>query len=471
MKTKNLIPLLSVGLVACGGDLCDDVSLEKSANVATIMNFSWPGEGAGTLEWGYEEGVYDYAIDAGEGESHAASVLGATALTEVYYRVVNLLDGKENECVGNTSTLNSPSNIANLNIDSYDADLASEEPYLLGTAMLDDSSIVAIDREGNTVWYKSVPRDILTTEVAFAHGSNDLVYNSYADSYDIDIGEVYRITPDHEEVAVTRIEEGHHFFEELPDGTIAYMKIDVRDVIPGKSWTIDDCDKELRSTNKDGVEVCSVVGHEIVEVPADGGDPVTLLSTFDFLEVIPYDDWNLGFYPQGMSWLHSNALNYDADRDTYMWSFAGYDTFVEVSRDGSLVRTFGDFGDYKPNMKSIPAYDDGFDFQHDPHWTVDGTILTFVYDDDNGCYAVEFEVDDKTKMLNEVWSYGRDLNLRAHALGMARRLKNGNTLVNWGTAGVVREVTPSGEIAWEAYSNSGTFFGSTQMVSDLYAGE
>ena len=52
MKTRNLIPLLSVGFVACGGDLCDDVSLEKSGNVATIMNFSWPGEGAGTLEWG-----------------------------------------------------------------------------------------------------------------------------------------------------------------------------------------------------------------------------------------------------------------------------------------------------------------------------------------------------------------------------------------------------------------------------------
>jgi hypothetical protein len=318
------------------------------------------------------------------------------------------------------------------------------------------------------VWYYPVEEGLLVTDARFARNSNDILYNTYAERYDVDIGAVRRMSIGHDEVDEIQLEWGHHFFQELPDGTIAYPAIEVRNIEPD-GWDIELCNEKHRVT-EDGVEKCAVVGHSLMEIPP-GGDSQLVVSTFDLLPVVPYDDWDLNFYPQGQTWLHANALNYDEDHETYMWSFAGFDTFVEVDRNGNMVRSFGDFGDYEVTMQEYARGEDGFNFQHDPHWLPDGNILMFTYDKENGCYAIEFEVDEANKTMTEVWQYGRNDRLIVQALGTARRVENGNTMVNFGSSGVLREVTPGGEIAWEGYTDSGTFFGSTHTVFSLYDGK
>jgi hypothetical protein len=45
------------------------------------------------------------------------------------------------------------------------------------------------------------------------------------------------------------------------------------------------------------------------------------------------------------------------------------------------------------------------------------------------------------------------------ALGMARRLDNGNTLVQWGNLGVMIEYTPDCRAVWRADCDRGGWFG------------
>lgn len=464
----GVLPLVT--LAACQGSICEDVDVALDPDVVTKVDFSWDMEGEARIEWGYDES-YGNTVDAGPGPDHEASILGAKPLSEIFFSVFNAKGNKEKVCEGVIETENTPSSIANIKLDSYDPSLASEEKFILGAAMFEDATLFAVDRDGDTVWYQPVDEDRLVTDVRFSRAGNSVLHNSYASRYDEDLGEIIELSLGNDLINSTRIEWGHHFFAELPDGTFAYTAIDVREVVPD-GWSINACAKEHRGVNSDGEDTCMVVGHALIEVPPDG-DPVTLTTTWDVFnyEVVPYDDWELGFYPQGHTWLHANALNYDDERQTYLWSFAGYDTFVEIDRSGNLVRSFGDFGEYKSELVEYPAGEDGFHFQHDPNWTEDGNLLMFVYDDDNGCYAIEFEVDESAKMLREVWSYGRNERLMVLALGTARRMANGNTSVNFGSTGVVREVTPSGEIAWEGYTDSGTFFGSTHWFSDFYTGQ
>ena len=49
------------------------------------------------------------------------------------------------------------------------------------------------------------------------------------------------------------------------------------------------------------------------------------------------------------------------------------------------------------------------------------------------------------------------------------RLDNGNTLVNFGSAGALQEVTPQGEVVWEARTRSGLWFAAVRPIDDLYA--
>lgn len=451
-------------LAGCGGGYCGDVSVELDPDVPTKIDFAWEKKGEGRLEWGYDES-YGTVVEAGSEDLHEASVLGAKQLREVFWKVVTTVGNNDKECEGTTDTLGAASSIADMFLDTYEPTEVSSEPYFIGAAMFDAATLFAIDRDASMVWFMPAEEDRLTTEITFKRGTNNPIYNVYADRYDTDLGTVKEITLGLDPVKETRIEWGHHFFTELPDGTITYTAIHAENVVPD-GWSIDACDERFRIM-EDGVEKCTVVGHDLVEVPPDG-EPVILLSTFDVFDVVPWEDWDLNFYPQGQTWLHANAVNYDEERETYLWSFAGYDTVLEVDRTGSVVRSFGDFGDYKASMGGYARGEDGFNFQHDPHWTPDGNMLMFTYDHENGCYAIEFEIDDANKEMNEVWQFGRDEGLNVQALGQALRLENGNTFVNYGSTGILREVSPAGEVVWEAYTGSGTFFGNVYPFDSFY---
>ena len=75
----------------------------------------------------------------------------------------------------------------------------------------------------------------------------------------------------------------------------------------------------------------------------------------------------------------------------------------------------------------------------------------------------------ETGELTEIWSYGEGIDEYAYYSGEAYRLANGNTLLNYGTGGEIREVDPEGETVWSLQWGEDHTLGHTQLVGDLYA--
>ena len=82
-------------------------------------------------------------------------------------------------------------------------------------------------------------------------------------------------------------------------------------------------------------------------------------------------------------------------------------------------------------------------------------------------WASEYRLHEEEGILEEIWSYGRDEGLYARALGEVHRLENGNTMINWGTEGLLREISPDGRVVWELVLEDNYFFGRVEVVHSV----
>jgi len=88
---------------------------------------------------------------------------------------------------------------------------------------------------------------------------------------------------------------------------------------------------------------------------------------------------------------------------------------------------------------------------------------------------IEFTIDRTNKQLVEKWSYSMGTEW-IWAKGMALRLPNGNTLVNYGTGGAIRELTPDKQTVFHVKFDVPTgddyfnkMVGHNVLINDLYA--
>ena len=323
---------------------------------------------------------------------------------------------------------------------------------LLGSLMGEDATLFISDREGNFIWDKEGEPGILNPVIQVDRSGQWLLYNEFAEDRSVDVGSIKRVGTDGEVRENWRTEQAHHTFVELPDGVFAYLAVDIRD------------------TPDHG----TVVGDRIVEVHPDGST-FEVFNIWNDLEVVEHDDWESDFYPQGHDWTHGNALWYDEEIDGYLVSFRNLSAIYELQRENVngvwqavRTRTFG--GDESDYVIDPPEAE--FRYPHGVHWTSDRTILLTSTNEWEGVeqtWASEFLVDDSTGTLTEIWNYGRGEELYAYALGEARRYENGNTLVNFGTAGVLHEVDAEGGLVWAMETDVGQFFGRTHLAEDLSA--
>jgi hypothetical protein len=328
-------------------------------------------------------------------------------------------------------------------VTAYDPDRV-EQGYLLGSLLGEEPALFIADRDGQVLWMHPGQVGVLNPVVAMARDGHSLLYNEFAEDRTVDIGAVNRLGLDGIPGDSTRTESAHHTFTELPDGTVAYLGIDVREV---ESYG-------------------GVVGDRVVEVHPDG-TVSQVFTAWEHFNVVPHQYWGSDFYPQGHDWTHGNALFYDEASDSYLVSFRNLSAFVEVDRaSGEVTRQFGG---QNPDLR--PDLSQGFSYQHGVHWTADGTILLTssgrLDDGELETWASEYAVDEDSGTMEEIWTYGRGLGIHAYALGEAHRLPHGNTLVNWGTAGLLREISQDGEVLWEMVPEEGAFFGRTWFLEDI----
>jgi len=162
-------------------------------------------------------------------------------------------------------------------------------------------------------------------------------------------------------------------------------------------------------------------------------------------------------------------------------SYPAPNTVIQVNRQtGAVVATYGDFaGSY-----TFATAGWSFEWQHFPNITPAGTLLVSshlpMFPEGTAPGPMhhgfqEFDIDRTNRRLVQRWIYSEGTEWPI-SKGMALRLPNGNTLVNYGTGGVIKEVTADKRIAFQVKFDVATgndftnkMVGHNVLIDDLYA--
>ncbi len=161
------------------------------------------------------------------------------------------------------------------------------------------------------------------------------------------------------------------------------------------------------------------------------------------------DAYNVNFTLPTVDYAHGNAIEPDNDGNL-MISSRNLNEITKISRStGEMIwRMGGANNQFTFVNDTIP-----FIYQHDIRRLENGNVTLY----DNGNFrnpgfsrAVEYHLDEVNKVATLVWQYRNNPDIVSGSRGSVQRLKNGNTLICWGSANPnYTEVTPSGDIALE----------------------
>ncbi len=218
----------------------------------------------------------------------------------------------------------------------------------------------------------------------------------------------------------------HHDHQVLENGNFLMLSTEVRDF-----------EDYYSSERKPDLprKPSQVIGDVIVEFRPDG-TKVREFKVFDILDPyrIGYGSLGTGFYAQAYKdvlekpakdWAHTNSIFYDAADDTVVLSSNFLSVVYKIDlKSGDLVWLMGTHEDWDEPWQKYLLTPDVEDFlwnshQHSAKITPHGTLIMF----DNGANrarpgqpklkaeeswsrAVEFEIDEETREVRQVWSYG-----------------------------------------------------------------
>lgn len=237
-----------------------------------------------------------------------------------------------------------------------------------------------------------------------------------------------------EVVRTTRIPEGHHDFAELPGSRISWI-----------SW------QYLENTWFPNLQADVVT--DVVRTADLGERAETDQRLFSLYDTVGMEPWWTCVHmnptsqiPGYAEWSHSNSLMYEPVSNRLFLYARYWDALLAFDADsGALDWSLGgpmDAFEAKAGT-TLPSH------AHLSHlW--DGGALFF----DNANHVsdasrvVELAWDEAAGTVEEVWSYS-DGTFVSY-LGDARKLPGGNVLIAWSTDGRFTEVTPDGDVVWEA---------------------
>jgi hypothetical protein len=418
-----------------------DVSVAIHDTVQTILVVTWDQEYATDEAWlrfTFENDEwYESPPKSGEAGAHEELILGVPQNTKVTFHVVTKSGDEEVESPAYEATTGDlPSTFPYKTINIYRPDLASPNRWMLGVA--DGGGyyhgpffVFIMDRQGRIVWYHADIAD--NPIIGFPRVSKDGRYIFFSNRTPWSENEGF-------EPSVVKMTLDSKFFERvhLPLSDNADMTADGS--ILFNTGIFDYSDSWLMESLPNGTL------REVWSCSAVFGDDC-----------------------------YSNTVNWNPLDDTVLLSYPYPNTVVEIDRaTGELVAMYGE----EPGSYTFDPDIWGFDFQHFPNITPEGTLMVSTHIPDFGKHAfMEFEIDRDNEVLMEKWTY-REGDEWADAMGEAHRVPtgDGNILANYGSAGIIKEITPDKEIAWKV-----TFFGLDEhgtmevmvghctLLDDLYA--
>jgi len=285
-----------------------------------------------------------------------------------------------------------------------------------------------LDRQGRLVWARQTPELLFTLQVhQAADGAGILVdETTFWSLWDFDEPSmVHRMTIAGTVVDSYEIADANHPYTELPDGRLAWWGM------PGEG------EGELKILEADG-------------------SVTTVWSCLEFFDTLGIEGSCLG-----------NTVSWRASDDSFLVSLALQNLVIHIDHaTGATLRVFGQ----DEQAWSFDPPESGFWLQHGVAFTDTGTLLlsTHAGDDDETGVAREYSLDEDAQVLRQVWSYGEGLGVSAGLGGEAQRLPGGNTLHNYGTTPRVKEITPDGDVVWDADWEIERLIGHTTWLEDLY---
>jgi hypothetical protein len=415
----------------------DNIEVTTSALVpaALEVRFSSVEDAVGWVEFGVGDADALTTPITEEGTEHVLAVIGNPTLTEVTMRAVIEVDGVRHE--SGLFTAQTGQNLPEtpsieITVNNYDM---PESTTLLMSVFGAVNYVVMMDLDGNVTWSLAQGVDGENYGLGVMPVDGGLMYNYF------EIGKGDEASIEHVDLLGNPLSSvdtptAHHFFTVGSSGELAWLEEDIRIV--------------------NGTEIA---GDVAMRRDAKGEESI-LFSHWDNFTV-PQTSQNY------LDWTHSNWIDWDADRESYLISNAFTNTIVEVDVDGEPLRIMGGPGAVDSEYV-FGSENEAFEYPHGPHWADNGDLLVFSTHD-KVSRVVRYSLEDEgKKKLHEVWSYGADEGYEALWLGEVQELPDGNILISWGSVGLLQIVTPEGELLWEASAPFQSFFNQTHVMSDPY---
>lgn len=394
-----------------------DVTWALHEDFGTLIVVSWTqaAEGQAWVEYDLDDEVHTTPTMLGVAGDNQQTVLGVPYEMDTSIRVV--LSGGEDTLASDWQPVRTddyPDKLVRTEvIQSVDDEWQEGAEFLLAATFQQQREsghqwMMIIDRRGRTVWARPIEESGAATYYARIAVDGD---HLLCDEANLITGEasVIRFKLDGSVEATYDTPGLHHAFTELPDESILWGAI---------------------SFNEDGDPV------ETLDKLSAEGTKSTLWDCAAFNETF--------HRAPGCA---SNALYYDEPSDSIWFSFFTSMTIVNIDHQtGDTIDSFGALSDW-----TFDPEDSAFDWQHGVTLTSEDTVLLSTHLSTTSTNGVvrEYQLDREEKVLREIWNFGIDRDVAAVRYGEAHRLRDGNTIQNYGSTPKLVEITPEKDVVWE----------------------
>jgi len=388
---------------------------------------------------------------AGATGAHRDVVLGVPGSTAVTVRIVSKLGGvdyKTKDYPGMTGAI--PSGMPKPTVSMYDATLASPDRWMFGAVEnsrggCNNSScyynavfwLYIMDRQGRIVWYYADGTSNATSSFQRIAKDGEYIWIEKRPFSGSGTHSVLKMTLDAQYSQTVQVPNLSDCIDVTTDGSLLY------DTDP--QW-------ELHELTKAGTN------RTIWSCPKAFGT---------------------GFE------CYSNTVNWDPASDSIIMSFPAENTVAQIDRKtGTLIATYG----ARSGSYAFDQANWSFEYNHFANISSRGTLMVsshlpgFGVGNSGTMMPVagkhsfqEWTIDRTNKKLLQKWIYS-DGQEWAMYKGMVILLPNGNVLANYGTGGVIREITPDKKTVFYVKFDVTTgddFFnkmvGNNVLINDLYA--
>ena len=426
---------------ACAPDsVIRDVRL--SGDVATVLTVDVAvGRGEHWIEYGVTEDLgMSTPAWTKEGE-YSVPLLGLPQATDVYVRLMTTDGNRVKEgplWMLRTGTL--PAWVPYL---ESTGDFGSGYVLLsvLGGPI---TGVLILNHHADVVWYRAAEPDVVVTDAQFMEGRENEAFQVLSlvsdQDYTVDQSAILLINATGQRLESIGAPMAHHSFTQGPGTDLSWIAADVRQV--------------------EGIG--PVVGDQLVRY--NGIEAVQVRSTWDLYdepdaeELAIYED----YLEIGEDWTHANHLSWDESHGHYLLSLRNKHDVFALSKSGNVEMVLGRGGDWDFEPSSSQLFE-----QHAPIWAGENTML-LLNQETRGTRVVELELNAETRTAEATWSYGLDDGAKMYVLGNVTRIASGETLVNWGSRGVVQWMDEKRALQWSLESELGHFFASARWAADLY---